>query len=266
MSPRAPLRAVWLALLVTTASLAQAKAPPPALRCSEARDSGDAAADVARDFKPGVAPRIFLALGRDRYATLKQVLAAGDDPNACHAGISPLMLAIASGDLKAVTMLLDAGARTDSPRDAIGATPLQHALSAPQFAIAGLLLDRGADARLVDDGAKTALHSLALQPLPPAPQRALQIALAGRLLRLQVPLNAVHVQGSTALHMAIASGNLDLMSFLLDQHADPALPNKRGEDALAYARRLGHAALVARLEQHLAKVADPAASAQKHTP
>ncbi len=82
-----------------------------------------------------------------------------------------------------------------------------------------------------------------------------------------VAVNAVMAQGSSALLMAAGTGNLDLTSLLLERGANPVLRNKRGEDALASARQRGHAAVAARLEQHLAgktaRVPAPAAAAQK---
>ncbi len=248
-------RLAWLALVMTVQGCAPAQArvqPEAPLRCAEgtAAYAGDVMAALARDFKPGEAPRIFFALGKDRYPALKKLLAAGENPNVCHAGISPLMLAAASGDAQAVGVLLDAGALPDRPRDSNGATVLHYALSAPQFPIATLLLERGADPRIVADGNKTTLHSLVLQPTPATPElRALQRQMAARLLRLQVPLDAFTNQKSNALFMSIGAGNLELMRYLLEQGANPGLTNKRGENALAYARRLGHAALVTQLEQ-----------------
>ncbi|WP_229477313.1 ankyrin repeat domain-containing protein [Massilia rubra] len=258
-------------MLVTIAP-AQAKAPvrqpaSAAIRCTEAPTSGDAFQDTARNFRPGAAPRIFMALGKDRHALLKKLLNAGDDPNICHAGISPLLAAVAGGDALTVTILLDAGARPDSPRDASGGTPLDYALGTPPLEMATLLLDRGADPRVVADGGRTTLHSLALQALPPPQQHAIQMVLAERLVRQGVPLDATYGQGETALHMAASTGNLDLLNLLLAEGANPTLRNKRGEDALACARRRGYAALVERLEQHLAgktaSVPTPAAAARK---
>ncbi|NHZ93411.1 hypothetical protein F2P45_31040 [Massilia sp. CCM 8733] len=252
-------RMAWPAVLAMLLTLAPAQAKTPvrepasaAVRCPAARASGDAFQDAAREFRPGAAPRIFMALSKDRHALLKKLLAAGDDPNICHAGISPLMMAVANGDAQVVALLLDAGARLDSPRDTNGSTPLHYALSTPPLEIATLLLERGADARVLADGGRTTLHSLALQPLPPPQQQAIQIALAARLLRQRIPVDATHGQGDTALQMAVSTGNLGLTNLLLEHGADPTLRNKRGEDALACARRRGHAAVVQRLQQHLA--------------
>ncbi len=68
--------------------------------------------------------------------------------------------------------------------------------------------------------------------------------------------------------MAVGTGNLELTSLLPEHGANPALYNKRGEDALACARRRGHIAVAARPEQHLARktasVPAPAAAAQKY--
>lgn len=209
-------------------------------------------AAMAREFDAG-APPLFHAIGRQRQPALKKLLAGGADPNLCHAGVSPMLLAVGAGDAPAVKLLAKAGARLDRPRDSNGATPLHLAASLGKFGVAAMLLGLGADAKLLDDGANTVLHSLALQPAPSAPaQRALQVRLAGQLIERGVALDAVNARGSSALMMAIAAGNIDLMAGLLEHGADPALRNGRGETALAYARRLGHAALEQHLQRHLA--------------
>lgn len=265
---------LWLALMAAGTCSTSAHARPPAapaaaapVRCLDTNAGNDVLLTAARDFQPGVAPRLFLVLGKDRHALLKSVLDAGDDPNICHAGLSPLMVAVASADIEAVKLLLDAGAKPDNPRDSNGSTPLHYALGTAPLEIAALLLDRGADARVLGDGGKTTLHSLALQALPPAPQRALQIVLAARLLQQGVALDAVMTQGSSALLVAAATGNLELTSLLLERGANPLLRNKRGEDALSSARQRGHAAVVERLQRHLAgrtaNVPAPAAAVQK---
>ena len=245
---------VRLALLLVLAGALPAHAEAP-LRCPQQKGSadGDVFAEVKRDFQPGKAPPIFLALGKERHPALQKLLAAGANPNVCHAGLSPMMLAGAGDDQVAAGMLLDAGALPDRPRDSRGATVLHTVIGLGKLAMAALLLDRGADPRLVDDHGNTMLHNLALQPAPVAgAQRILQATLAERLLARQVPLDAQSSRGSTALILSIAAGNEYLTAWLLERGANPKLANQRGEDALAYARRLGRAPLVALLERHSA--------------
>lgn len=193
------------------------------------------------------APRIFAALGKDRHAALKKVLAAGDNPNACHGGVTPLIMTASSGDVDAIHMLHQAGAVLDAPRSAQGGTALHAALDAGQWPAASALLERGADTRQRDDDGNTALHHLA-KSARHADVRA-QAALADMMLKLGAAIDQPGAQATTPLMLAIEAGNLELTAFLMDQGADPALRNARGENALAIARRRALPAIVAMLER-----------------
>ncbi|ATQ74560.1 hypothetical protein CR152_08535 [Massilia violaceinigra] len=195
---------------------------------------------------PG-APRIFASLGKERHAALKKVLAAGDNPNACHGGVTPLIKTASSGDVDAIHMLHQAGAVLDAPRSAHGGTALHAALDAGQWPAASALLERGADTRQRDDDGNTALHHLA-NSAHHADVRA-QAALADMMLKLGAAIDQTGAQATTPLMLAIEAGNLELTAMLVDHGADPALRNARGENALAIARRRALPAIVAMLER-----------------
>lgn len=223
----------WL-LAVPMACAAPLPDQPSALRRCPATDAA-------------AAPRIFAALGKERHATLKKVLAAGDNPNLCHGGRTPLMIAAAGGDADALHMLHQAGAVIDAPLDAQGGTALHAALGAGQWRTAAIVLERGADTRLRDDYGNTALHQLANSAHGADP--AAQTALADSMLKLGAAIDPPGPQANTPLMLAIDAGKRDLAAFLVDQGANPALRNARGENAIAIARRRAVPGMVEMLER-----------------
>ncbi|WP_164557911.1 ankyrin repeat domain-containing protein [Massilia atriviolacea] len=192
-------------------------------------------------------PRIFAALGKERHPALKKVLAAGDNPNPCHGGRTPLMIAAAGGDADALHMLHQAGAVIDAPLDPQGGTALHAALGAGQWRAAAILLERGADTRLRDDYGNTGLHQLANSVHGTDP--GVQTALADSMLKSGAAIDAAGPQASTPLMLAIDAGKRELAAFLVDQGADPALRNARGENALAIARRRALPGMLEMLER-----------------
>ncbi|NHZ36920.1 ankyrin repeat domain-containing protein [Massilia sp. CCM 8692] len=230
-------RLLWLLACLLAAPMSPA-APLPDQPSARQRCS---AADAAQ------APRIFAALGKERHAALKKVLAAGDNPNPCHGGRTPLMIAAAGGDADALHMLHQAGAVIDAPLDAQGGTALHAALAAGQWRAAATLLERGADTRLRDDYGNTGLHQLANSAHSADP--GAQDALADSMLKLGAALDAPGPQASTPLMLAIDAGKRELAAFLIDQGADPFLRNARGENAQAIARRRALPAMIDMLER-----------------
>ncbi|MDQ1831512.1 ankyrin repeat domain-containing protein [Massilia scottii] len=245
MNDAARLAALAACLLaVPTASAAPLPIQPSAPQRCPAAMARTTVADKAG--APG-APRIFAALGKDRHAALKKILAAGDNPNACHGSVTPLIMTASSGDVDAIHMLHQAGAVLDAPRSAQGGTALHAALDAGQWPAASALLERGADTRQDDDDGNTALHHLAKSAHHAHPRA--QAALADMMLKLGTAIDQPGAQATTPLMLAIEAGNLELTAFLMDQGADPALRNARGENALAIARRRALPAIVAMLER-----------------
>ncbi|WP_379674898.1 ankyrin repeat domain-containing protein [Massilia antarctica] len=237
-------RLATLAACMLTVPMAAA-APLPAQPFAQQRcPAGDAAKGAD---KAAGAPRIFGALGKDRRPALKKILADGDNPNTCHGGVTPLIVAAAGGDVDAIHMLHQAGAVLDAPRDAQGGTALRAALANGQWPAASALLERGADTRQRDDDGNTALHHLANSAHSADPRA--QAALADMMLKLGAMIDQPAIGASTPLMLAIEAGKRDLTAFLVDQGADPALRNGRGENALAIARRRALPDIVAMLER-----------------
>lgn len=188
-------------------------------------------------------PRILYALGQDQRPALKRLLADGENPNVCILNGSVLSMSASAGRLEEVRILLDGGAHPDKPLDSSGGSPLLSALGMAHFDVAQLLLARGANARQTTDGGMTALHELAMAATgAQASAEQQQLDLAKELIRQGVAVNAqVSVPRTTALMFAALRGNKNLVSLLLSNGADANLSNARGETALSFAQKKGHA-------------------------
>lgn len=185
-------------------------------------------------------PPILYAMGRDRHDRLRALLAHGADPSVCLLGFSVMELAVSSGDMEEVTILLDAGAHPDLPLNSEGGTPLLSALQLGRFDIGRLLIARGADMRIAADSNMTALYALASAMAPPAMHDD-QAALARTILDAGVAVDAAMGKPRiTALMMAAIRGNKPLVEVLLESGADPRLEDNKGQTALTFAQKRGH--------------------------
>ncbi len=242
---RQVLLAPFIALVVLAhgALAATAAKPVPVARCPDQPLSADYdpsdPESVRKNFR--TAPRIILALGLSRHEQLRALLARGENPNVCVLGGSVLTLSGASGDAEEVEILLDGGADPDRPADSAGGTPLLMVLGLGQLEVARLLIARGADVRATTDGNMTSLIELASSSPPPG-LRAEQVDLAQALIDRGVPIDA-RLSGprTTALMMASIRGNKPLVQLLLQRGADPALKDNKGQTALSFALKKGHA-------------------------
>ncbi|MBW8368734.1 MAG: ankyrin repeat domain-containing protein, partial [Arenimonas sp.] len=203
---------------------------------------------------------------------LRELIARGVDLNAEHAGLTPLLAATRDswhGRPEAVMTLLANGA--DARRaDADGNTPLHHAARSTDAAVAALLLDAGAllDALNQDGfsplGVACAAGNWRLarfliergaKPEPKQGQPALLAAVVGDddiagvqlLLRHKARVDARGIGQRTALLLACAAGNAEIVGELLDAGADRNARDGDGASPLLEAARGGHAGVLARL-------------------
>jgi len=241
-------QAVLLAALVAMgtgnlALAAMAAKPVPAKACAEPPSSSEFDPTDPQSLRKHLrtAPRIMLALGLTRHERLRALLARGENPNVCVLGSSVLTLSAASGDVEEVEILLDGGADPDRPKDSMGGTPLLMALELGHFDVARLLIARGADVRAATSGNLTSLMALA-DALPPPALHAQQLDLARTLVDGGVAIDAQRAgPGTTALMIASIHGHKDLVQRLLELGADPRLQDNKGQTALAFALKKGHA-------------------------
>ena len=203
---------------------------------------------------------------------LRELIARGVDLNAEHAGLTPLLAATRDswhGRPEAVMTLLANGADARHA-DADGNTPLHHAARSTDAAVAALLLDAHAllDALNAEGFSPLGIACAAgnwrlarfliergARPEPKDGQPALLAAVVGDddpagvqlLLRHKARVDARGSRQRTALLLACAAGNAEIVGELLDAGADR---NARDADELSpllEIARGGHAEALARL-------------------
>ncbi len=155
--------------------------------------------------------------GDDDRSVRRQLEAGAEVDVHDGAGRRPLGLAAERGNLAAMRLLAEAGARIDA-RDA-GKTPwtaLMHALHAGQGAAALALLEWGADPDVRDDSGYSALMMAASRG---------DSCVVEQLLARGADPKAELFLGFTALDYAIGYGHLGIVRILLE--AAPALRHRR---------------------------------------
>jgi hypothetical protein len=222
------------------------------LRCLDEDVSLQQAVEIAEGKRalPGPLPRLACALGKSRHPQRKRLLAKGENPNACIAGVSAMPLPALADDAEGMRLLREPCAQVDAPLDALGAPPLFTALLAGHWSSALLLLDWGANAQAESDSRSTALHELAMAALPTgADQQRWQIEAANRLVAAGSSVDARSAHGSRPLLFATAARNDMLAAWLVERGAEPQTRDDHGHSPLSIARRRGQSTLIELFEQ-----------------
>lgn len=199
---------------------------------------------------------------------LRDLIARGADPNAAHAGMTPLLAATRDswhGRPEAVMTLLANGA---DPRatDREGNTPLHHAARSSDPGVAALLRDAAAelDARnvegitplgiacaagnwrlarfLLERGARPEVEGATPALLPAAGGEEDEAAGVQLLLKHKARIDARDARGRTALHEAARAGHVDILAALLAAGADVHARDASGRTPLleaAHGGRIG---------------------------
>ncbi len=190
----------------------------------------------------GRAALMMLAIGKNQAETTTALLDWGISPqhplsitsNDYTVTLTPLLLAISGGaKLGVVDALVKGGADVD--RAAEGMLPLNFALTLRHYGIAGYLLDHGANVNGADPG----LGSTPLMEYVMSFQSGVSEAPAmlKRLLDEGAQIDARGPSGATALRLAVAIDQHDMVQALLDAGADPTLADDKGDTPLMRAER-----------------------------
>ena len=173
-----------------------------------------------------------MAAARDGdAAAVSRLISAGADVNAANAGgATALMFAALSGDPMVTSLLVRAGARTDS-KAKLGWTALALAAVKGHTEVAEVLLDGGADQGVRDAYGWT--------PLMRAVDRRRGDFVRLLLDRPGVDLGQRQEDGATALHIAAASGDIEIVRLLVTHGADPAATDRNGKSAAEIANTAG---------------------------
>ena len=160
----------------------------------------------------GVSP-LSLACVNGSAAMIEKLLAAGANPHIpLPTGETALMTAARTGNVDAVTLLLDSKVDVDARERIKGQTALMWAVSEQHVNVARTLVERGADVTARSDSGFTPLMFAA---------RSGDLELTRLLLDSGADVNTSVADGSTALLVATVRGHLALAEFLLEQGADP---------------------------------------------
>uniref|UniRef100_A0A7N0TBX2 Potassium channel n=1 Tax=Kalanchoe fedtschenkoi TaxID=63787 RepID=A0A7N0TBX2_KALFE len=148
---------------------------------------------------------------------LQQLLKRGLDPNESDKnGRTALHIAAASGNENCALLLLDYGADPNS-RDSEGSAPLWEAMLNGHESMVTLLIDNGATTYCGDEG---------LFACTAAEQNNLK--LLKEIARYGGNVTQPRSDGTTALHIAVCEGNMEMAEFLLDLGADIDKPDASG--------------------------------------
>lgn len=168
---------------------------------------------------------------------LQTAVAAGWNPSLPLYGQLPLNLAIESGDIELVLLLLDAGADADSTQG--NQRPLMNGPAREQGVIQAALIDRGARYR------EDELWSVKGHYFNAVEKSDLQWV--DRYLRAEVPVDLEDYSEGSALLLATRLGHHQVVGRLLEGGADIHRRNSDGYGALHLAASGGHQAVMAQL-------------------
>lgn len=161
------------------------------------------------------------AAGRGDEETVRQLIAAGRDPNAVSIlQDRPLHVAAYGRNPAVISLLVDAGGALET-RDDKGMTPLMLAARRAEAGQVTALLNCGADVSAYDDDGWTPLHYAAQAGIG---------EMVGELLEAGADPAATAADGTTVLHMAAGSHYADSVAIVKRLLAEGADPNARTSD------------------------------------
>jgi ankyrin repeat protein len=180
---------------------------------------------------PKPAPELFLAIGRNDAAAVKDLLTRGASPNARNSlDMSALTWAAATGNVEIVKTLLAAGAEVNAPSALGGPLTLAAATGGP--AVTRLLIQHKADISALKPD-RTSVLMLAARNGDPETIRL--------LLARKADVAAADNHGTTALSYAAREGNVEAARLLLDAGAKVDAADADGWTPLMHAAVNGRA-------------------------
>ncbi|KAK9055078.1 hypothetical protein SSX86_026158 [Deinandra increscens subsp. villosa] len=160
---------------------------------------------------------------------LQKLLKKGLDPNESdNNGRTALHIAASKGSENCVLLLLDYGADPNCI-DSEGNVPLWEAIIGNHETVIRLLADNGATLLSGNVGQFSCIA---------AEQNNLD--LLNQIIRYGGDVTRARNDGSTALHVAVCEGNIEMVKFLLDQGANPDQQDHHGWSPRGLAEQQGH--------------------------
>lgn len=192
--------------------------------------------------------RLFQAAKVDNDSAIRELLAAGLDPNLIEEerGDTALILALREDSMRVVTALLASPSIDLEVRARNGDSALMIAAFKANLPAVKALLVRGALVNRPDNRPGwSALHYAAAVG---------NNAILQLLLEKKAAVDALAPNKTTALMMAARGGHILSVKLLLDHGADPLLVNDQGYDAIAMAKLFNNKDIVEGLEYRIAKI------------
>src|SRR6267154_4516787 len=154
-------------------------------------------------------------------------------------GITPLHMAVISGRVPACAYLIEQGAKVNAFGGSVPATPLQWAARKGLVKIMDLLIQHGANPRLVDPQDFSCVHS--------ATHSSEYRALLYILCQPDIAVNEKDSMGLTPLHWAAQQGDKVSVEVLLKSGANPNAVDHNGLTALHWAASGGNKSCITQL-------------------
>lgn len=199
---------------------------------------------------------IHLASKAGDLTIVKELLKFGADPSLIDRdGMNSLHYAAEIGDEKIVKLLLDHGVRTDQKRDGDGKTAAELARDQFKFYDDNFSADDAEEARrssalknivyMID--AQITEHNVDKINLIDACAEG-KIDIVRRVIEIKPDaVNAAFSNGAFPIHSASENGKEDVVTFLLENGADPSVTFEGGETPLYFAAQNGHIEVVKEL-------------------
>ncbi|KAI9709714.1 MAG: hypothetical protein M1820_003116 [Bogoriella megaspora] len=164
--------------------------------------------------------------------------------------IDLLAEAIGAQDLESVRLLSDSIHDMSMP-DRNGTTPLHIAIRSGNYAIAALLMERGAYDSISTKTGETALHALAARRSTEEPHASGWIKLTHDLIEQGSDLFALDKSRQSMCHKAAASNNIPALTLALDSGVDPDRLDANNDTPVHLAIRHSHIEVLSLLLQHI---------------
>lgn len=193
------------------------------------------------------AEAIHAAAENGHLGVIKILLQYGADINSVTIGISPIYMAVQYNKMNVVKYLLKKGADVEYPSRLDGSTPLYFAVGAGNEEMVSVLMAAGASPMKAND-----FDSF---PLLYAVSSGMGKTVRKMLNQPGVDINFCTKNGITALHVAAGSGHFAILDYLLKKGSNVHLTSKpNGDTPLHLAVRSGDLDVVRKLVEHVLKI------------